>query len=299
MGTVWRVRYAQPPAPQPGSDADGVARAVQAVLDHVTREMSHWSPASDLSRFNAAPAGEWMTLPEGFAHVITVALDIAVKSDGAFDPTLGRLVDLWGHGPPGPCPPPDDATLAAARASAGWRRLAWDATTRRLRQPGGAALDLSGIAKGHAVDAVADALRAAGLRHFLGEVGGELAGAGIKPNGDPWWVDLETPPDATGIAPLRVALHGLSIATSGDYVRGDHTIDPRTGRPLAGGPAAASVIASSTIAADGWATALAVAGRDRAAALATTHGLAARLLWRDGDGWREMVTPALASMLDG
>lgn len=285
MGTSWRVLAVRPPL-----DA---ARAIARRLDGLVAEMSHWAPASLLSRFNRAPAGSWHALPPDFAHVIDAALTVARESDGAFDPAIGRLVDLNGHGPPGPQPPPTPADLAEARATSGYARLAWDCATRRLLQPGGAVLDLSGIAKGRAVDAVARLLRDAGVAHGLVEIGGELIGWGVQPSGEPWWVDLETPPAARA-APLRLALHGLAVATSGDYVRGAHTIDPRTGRPAGGDLVAVSVVHAGAMLADAWASALFVLGAEQGATLAAREGLAARFLSRAG----EHLTPALAAMLD-
>ncbi|KQT32852.1 thiamine biosynthesis protein ApbE [Sphingomonas sp. Leaf412] len=285
MGTTWRVLLVRPR----GLRVD-LAAAVAARLAGIVAEMSHWAHDSVLSRFNRAAAGAWIALPPDFAQVVDAAFDVAQASGGAFDPAIGRLVDLYGHGPPGPQPAPDADAVAAARDASGWHRLDRDAGARRLRQPGGCALDLSGIAKGFAVDAVADLLAQHGVTHALVEIGGELSGRGVQPSGEPWWVDLETPPGAA-VAPLRVALHGLSVATSGDYVRGAHNIDPRAGLPAAGA-VAVSVIHASAMIADAWASALIVLGED-AAGVAALHGLAARLVTRAG----EHLSPALAAML--
>jgi thiamine biosynthesis lipoprotein len=292
MGTTWRVRLARPG----GLDLGRLEAAIVARLDGLVAEMSHWDPTSLLSRYNRAPGGSWTSLPRDFAKVIAAALDVAARSDGAFDPAIGRLVDLWGHGPPGPTPTPTPAALAAARERSGWRHLAFDAATGWLRQPGGLALDLSGIAKGHAVDAVADLVLAAGARHCLVEIGGELRGHGLRPDGDPWWVDLETPPDAS-VPPLRLALHEIAVATSGDYVRGSHTVDPKTGAPTGRGLAAVTVVHRSAMLADAWASALTVAGAERGMALARTERLAARFIARTNDGHVESLSPAFLSLL--
>lgn len=273
MGTRWRVLAALPG----GNDIAMIERAITARLAGLVAEMSHWDEGSLLSRFNRASAGAWIALPPDFATVMARALALAGITDGAFDPAIGRLVDLWGFGPPGAQPMPDAASIAAARAQSGWRRLTWDGAARRLHQPGGIALDLSGIAKGYAVDAVANLLTTHGLRHALVEIGGELAGRGIRPDGEPWWVELENPPGAA-LAPLRIALHGLGVATSGRYVRGDHNLDPRTGCPPANDVIAASVIAATAIEADAWASALAVMGGEAGIALADRHGIAARFV---------------------
>ncbi len=285
MGTSWRVLAVRPPA--------GAAAAIARRLDGLVAQMSHWAPDSRLSRFNRAAPGSWHALPPDFAQVVDAALRIARASGGAFDPAIGALVDLHGHGPLGRRPAPDEPAVAAALASSGHARLGYDAAARRLFQPGGVALDLSGIAKGYAVDAVAAMLRARGVAHGLVEIGGELAGWGVRPSGEPWWVDLETPPGVSTV-PLRLALHGLAVATSGDYVRGAHTIDPRTGWPAARGVIAVSVIHDSAMLADAWASALFVAGADEGLALAAREHLAARFLFRDG----ELLSPVLAAMLD-
>ena len=291
MGTRWRVLAAMP-----WGRAAEVEAAVLALLDRLVAQMSHWEPASLLCRFNRAAPGSWHALPPDFAAVMAAGLRIAAASGGAFDPAVGALVDLWGHGPPGPMPIPGDAQVAAALARSGWQRLSYDPAGRRLLQPGGVALDLSGIAKGHAVDAVADLLARQGIAHALVEIGGELTGRGMRPDGDPWWVDLEAPPGAS-LPPLRVALHGLAVATSGDYRRGAHTIDPRRGRPATGGVAAVSVLHARAMDADAWASALTVAGADAGMRLAAEHGLPARIVVSDGGVAREVLSPALAAML--
>lgn len=297
MGTTWRATIAIAGAVDPA----GVRDAIVARLASLVAEMSHWQPESLLSRFNRSAAGDWTTLPADFAQVMTVGLRVAAMSGGAFDPARGRLVDLWGHGPPGPRPRPDAAAIETVLAAEGWTRLAWGAPAARLRQPGGLSLDLSGIAKGHAVDVIADLLTARGLRHALVEIGGELVGRGIRPDGEPWWVDLETPAGIE-LPPLRIALHGLAVATSGTYRRGDHTLDPRTGRPADRAVLAASVVAATACEADAWATALTVLGSVEGLALAERHGIAARLITRgeeDGSGIaREWLSAPLCAMLD-
>ena len=112
--------------------------------------------------------------------------------------------------------PPSADEIAAAAAGAGWRRLEIDRTSRRAWQPGGLWLDFSAVAKGHAVDRLAHVLRRAGIPAALVEIGGELLGYGTRPDGTPWWVDIEPPIGIAGLVPTRVALCGLAIATSGD-----------------------------------------------------------------------------------
>ncbi|MFS0850850.1 FAD:protein FMN transferase [Novosphingobium panipatense] len=290
MGTTWRVRLPR----SADLDLPGLTSAIEGRLEDILAQMSHWRCDSVLTRFNAAPGGEWVGLPSDFALVMEAALDVAERSGGAFDPAIGALVDIWGHGPVGATGAPTPTGIAAAKARSGFHHLAFEAPSRRLRQPGGLHLDLSGIAKGFAVDALAALLQDHGYEHALVEIGGELVGRGLRPDGDPWWVDLETPSDMA--APLRVALHQLAVATSGDYVRGHHTIDPRSGAPVEHAMAV-SVIHSSAMWADAWATALSVHAPASMRTLAAREGLRVRALTRSGATVEEWISPALEDML--
>lgn len=301
MGTTWQVHAALPTRHRDNEAT--LAQAIAARLSEICAQMSHWDAGSLLSRFNTAPAGSVAALPEDFAAVMACSLAIAKASGGAFDPALGRLTDLWGLGPNPRSHAPTPGALAEALAASGWQRLAFDpaadtdtdtdTTTAMLHQPGGVWLDLSGVAKGYAVDAIAALLAARGVRHALVEIGGEWTGRGMRPDGDPWWVDLETPP-AARLPGLRIALHQLAVATSGDYLRGAHTLDPATGQPLAGAATAVSVLHTSCMVADAWATALGVVPFAEAQRLAHAHALPARIVLRSGKEW---LSPAMHAML--
>lgn len=287
MGTSWSLHAVAPPA--------AAVQGVEAAFDLVVAQMSQWEADSDLSRFNRAPPGHWHEVPGELAHVVEAALRIARSSDGAFDAGLGRLTEAWGFGRAGPVGRPPESDNAEGRT------IDFDSATQRVRRGEGAALDLSGIAKGYAVDLAAEWLLDAGVRHFLLEVGGELRGEGIRPDGQPWWVDVEMPPTAS-IAPWRIALHDLSVATSGNYRRGfsaggrqySHSFDPATGRPVVNGVVSVTVLHRQCMMADGWATALTVPGPEAAMALADGQELAACVVAGD----REYVSRAWRDMLD-
>lgn len=318
MGTSWSVRLVADAAQLPV-----LHHIVQAALDEVVAQMSHWDAQSNLSRFNRAVAGSWHVLPEAFFTVLDCAMALARDSHGAYDPTIGKLVDLWGFGPrqqnaPINEPinaPPSDAAIQSVRATCGWERLTLDHATRRALQPGNLWLDFSSIAKGFGVDHAAQALERAGVRSYVLEVGGELRGLGIKPDGSPWWVELERPPAMLGAissSPAQehampidiVALHGMSVATSGDYhryfdhqgVRYAHTLDPRTGYPVQH-TASVAVLHPSCMVADALATLLTVLGTPAALDYAERCNVAARILTTTQDGLVESRSTAFDAML--
>lgn len=310
MGTTWSVRLVPPPE----MDRAAFQAAIEDELARIVALFSHWDPTSELSRLNAAPPGFW-AVSEPFWLVLNQALDWADETDGAVDPTLGALVDLWGFGPPGPrplnsfgtgpsTPMPDE--IEAARALSGWNILRLNRDARAVQQLGGVRLDLSGIAKGHAVDRVSERLTALGATHHLVEIGGELRGRGVKPDGHPWWVELQQAPGAPG-ARAVAALFDLAVATSGDWIRSyevygqtySHTLDGRTGRPIDNGVASVTVLSETAMHADAMATALAVMGPEEGPVFARAIGLAAAFVTRGRDGvLTETVTPAFQAMLD-
>lgn len=319
MGTSWSVKLIGPLA----APLSAITNGIQQQLELVVAQMSTWREDSDLSRYNRAAAGSWQVLPAQFLSVLDGALHVARLSDGAYDPSIGALVNLWGFGPIMQTTPaastslfkPTTAAWEQARQRCGWQRLRIDRARSSVLQPGGLYLDFSAIAKGFGVDLVAAYLHSIGVVSYLVEVGGELRGHGIKPDGQPWWVGLEEPPSeqadgkqqAHQTLPSIVALHAMALATSGDYRRFfeqdgrrySHTIDARTGQPIAHGLAAVTVLHPDCMMADAWATALMVLGVEDGMRLAQRLELAALFLRRaqDGRGLQENISPALQAML--
>jgi FAD:protein FMN transferase len=320
MGTSWSARVALPAGAGAADHRSALQAGLQRELDQVVAQMSHWEADSSLGRFNRAGACTWHVLPDGFFDVLHYALEVARETGGACDPCAGALVNRWGFGPAGRHDeagfvPPGAREVAALRAAMAGRTVELDIPRRRAFQPGGVQLDLSAVAKGYAVDRLAHCLEGQGLRHYLVEAGGELRGAGVKPDGQPWWVALEQPLAAAGGgtaaasgAPgeIAVALHGLAVATSGDYRkyfmqdarRRPHTIDPRTGMPIDNGVASVTVVHEAAMAADAWSTALTVLGPEQGLALAERKRLAARFLLREGNGLREILSSRFRKMLE-
>jgi thiamine biosynthesis lipoprotein len=304
MGTTWNARVIAPP----GADQADFQSAIEAELAEIVRLFSPWERASEVSRFNAAPEGMW-ALSKPFWAFLDATMDLGDETNGAVDPTLGALVDLWGFGPPGPrsplLPTPSDEEVVDALKVSGWQKLRTNREAGAAMQMGGMKLDFSGLAKGHAVDRVSDRLAAMGATSHLVEIGGELKGRGVKPDAQPWWAEIERVDDSP--APRTVvALYDLALATSGDYRRAfvhqgrryPHTIDGSTGRPVDNGLASVSVLHPLGLRADAYATALTVMGPYEGPEFAEAIGLAAHFVHRTERGLVEIMTPAWRAMMD-
>ncbi|HAR61006.1 MAG TPA: thiamine biosynthesis protein ApbE, partial [Alcanivorax sp.] len=188
MGTSWSVKFTGTPE----NGVPALKSAIESSLEDINQEMSTYLPDSAISRFNGLEAGGSLVLPSDFAMVLDEALGLAEATDGAYDVTVGPLVNLWGFGPdPERFEPPAAEDIEAARQRVGWHKLKLD--DRTLTQPGGVYLDLSSIAKGFAVDKLAHLLEKAGISNYLVEIGGELRASGTKPQGLPWRVAVERP----------------------------------------------------------------------------------------------------------
>ena len=297
MGTTWHAQIVETQAP---ADAATLRRGIVAAFDAVDAAMSTWKPASELSRFNAARSTDWVPVSAPTAEVVALAREVSARSGGAFDVTVGPLVDLWGFGAAPRTALPSEEELAAARADVGWRLLEVRASPPALRkQRPGVAADLSGIAKGHALDRAMAFLHEAGCRHALVELGGEVRASGRRADGTGWRVGIERPSPDGGAVEAVARLEDRALATSGDYRRYvvedgrrlSHILDPRTGRPKRHALASVTVVAPRAAEADAWATALLVLGPDEALALARREGLAALLLVWEGERLVARATP--------
>ncbi len=298
MGTSWSVKVVGLPA---GVSRPQLQSDIRLLLESVNNQMSTWDESSAISGYNQAEAGTRYAVPPDLFQVLEFALELARDTDGAYDPTIGPLVSLWGFGPDDKAfEPPSDQALSKTRQRIGWEKLELDRDKRRVLQPGGVGLDLSSVAKGYAVDKLAEFLQARGAEAFLVEIGGELRAHGEKPGGRAWRVAVEKPQSGPSRQVQQVvSLRERAMATSGDYrnfhlvdgERVSHTLDPRTGQPVEHELASVTVLASDCMRADALATALNVMGPDQGMAFARQRSLAVLMLIRsDEGGLREKAT---------
>lgn len=290
MGTRWSALFFAD-----GLDPDPVRQALQQAVEEIDAQMSTWRPDSDLMRLNAAPVGEWVTVPAHLMAVLRLGLEVGRASGGAFDIGLGDAVAAWGFGPA-----PADAgrirQALAIRRRPAHEVVQLDPAACRVRKEAPLSLDLNGIAKGYGVDRLAETLRRLGIGAGLVGIDGEMRALGLRPDGEPWAVAVEAPDPQRRAAHSVLALQDAAVATSGDYrhrVRAggrdlSHTMDPRCGAPLSAPPASVTVVAQSCAEADAWASALMVLGEVEGAALARRLGLGALFLQRTAKAIRPL-----------
>lgn len=275
-----------------------IKAAVESELAVVNTQMSTWQSDTEISQFNRFQSLEPFPVSPEFAEVVRRALEISASTEGAFDPTVKPLVDHWGFGPEA-----DTAPLEEIMKAVGWEKLILTGNSLS-KEAEALQLDLSAIAKGYGVDAVAEVIRSHGIKDFLVEIGGEIVVSGLNPDGTPWRVGVESP-DGNGIFQTLELLDG-AMATSGDYrnfrtredgTRYSHIIDPKTGRSAETDVASVSVLASSCMDADAVATALFVMGSRKSfrwlenhlefAALFILHSTNGTFTTRSTDGFPE------------
>ena len=292
MGTGWSVKVVDLPETINQSTVDD---SINKTLAAISRSMSTYDAESELSRFNSSSGTDWFTASDALVEVLGAANEVSKLTGGAFDITVGPLVNLWGFGPQdshGEIPGKDEIESAFART--GYRNIELRKAPAAVRkQLPGLYIDLSSIAKGYAVDRIAGLLEQKGIENYLVEIGGELRGKGRNERGTSWRVGIERPSTTDRVVYAVVEINQAGLATSGDYrnyfeqdgQRYSHTINPVTGRPVAHRLASVTVITASAMRADALATALMVLGPEDGYALAEREGIAAFFIVRADDGF--------------
>ncbi len=299
MGTTYMVKLFDPPS----NLGVSMNEVVDAELRRVNDQMSTYLKSSEISRFNQSDSTNWFDVSPQTASVVEYAIEVARKTDGAFDPTVGPLVNLWSFGPETRnLTVPSDAQIETTRKQIGFQYLEVRRVPPAIRKSiAGIQIDLSAIAKGHGVDRIVDLLSELGAKNVFVEIGGEVRVLGDKA-GAPWMVGIQRPDSELNALLVRRPLREAAMATSGDYrnrfeVDGQyfsHTIDPRAGRPVTHELASVTVIASNCMQADAWATAINVLGPNAGLQAAKDHGLDVLLVSRNGDSFTLEGTGTLA-----
>lgn len=289
MGTTFNVKVSVDSVRT--GDQEQLLAAVTTALERINALMSTWDPESEISRFNRHLSSEGFPVSTETAEVFRISREVSRASSGAFDVTVAPLVKAWGFGGGDQLPePPGQDAMDLIRVKVGYE-LIQVLPTQLIKSLPAVEADLSAVAKGYGVDAVADAVAALGYQNYLVEVGGELRARGQRTPEHPWRVAIERPDPAARALYETVDLKDISMATSGDYrnfyerdgVWLSHLIDPRTGHPINHHLASVSVLHDACAWADAWATALIVLGPEQGLEAAEAQGLAAYFIVRDGE----------------
>ena len=298
MGTTFNVVLVEPPEE---IATDTLESDLTAELQAVDLLASTWRDDSELTAFNLDLSIDWIPVSKDFCALLESALEVSEATDGAFDLTIGPLINLWGFGPDGQIvEPPSTVDIAAAQQRVGFDLLEADCDERLVRKDvPDLYVDLSGWAKGYAVDQLAELLDARGIENYLVEIGGELRVKGQNRDGDKWAIGIEAPSTSARVPHAILHVTDTSVATSGDYrnyfehdgKRFSHTVDARTGYPVTHDLAAVTVVNASAAYADAMATALLVLGPDDGPELARELDIAGYFLVRNQTEIREITTP--------
>jgi len=267
---------------------------INVLLQAINQEMSTYIVDSSLSRFNQAQTTDWFSVSENLLNVIENAQIISQTSDGAFDITVMPLVNLWGFGTVKADDFPSQQQLNQARKKIGYQFLKIRQYSPAIRkQFPDLTIDLSAIAKGYAVDALALLLDKRGIQHYLIEIGGEIRVRGTNKQNKAWRIAIEKPTLFNRSIQQGVILNNIAIATSGDYrnyyekdgKRYSHTINPKTGKPITHKLASVSVLHNSTMIADAQATAIMVLGEVKGREYTQQQGLKVYMIIRKEAGF--------------
>ena len=281
MGTTYSIKYV-PPKNFTSADHDQLCQRVTTELELVNHQMSTYDPKSEISQFNASPAQEWFPVAKEFVDVVALGQQVSELSDGAFDITVGPLVDLWGFGPDGrPNRIPSEKQISNARSLVDFRAIEIQVSPPALRKKyPEIEIDLSAIAKGHGVDRVVSCIEDFGIKNYFVEIGGEVRVKGRKLDGSAWRVGIESPIVDRREILCVLELAENALASSGSYRNFytqdgqvySHTIDPRTGYPVDDAIVSASVVSESCAMADSIATSMMSLGYAEGLEKANEHG---------------------------
>lgn len=304
MGTSYQVKI----APRNTLVTINLAKQINSRLKSLDNTFTTYQKTSELMLFNQAEIKQPTIISDDMQRVMKLASEIYVLTNSAFDPTVGPLVNLWGFGPKytgDKIPQPQE--IGQYLESMGLDHLSLDQNAKTATRNTDIQLDFSAIAKGYAVDAVAELLMSSGIEDYLVEVGGELRASGRKHNGDFWRIAIEKPSLSQGGIQQVVDLENVAVATSGDYrnyfekdgMRYSHTIDPRTGYPVDHKLASVTVIATTAARADALATAMMVMGPEQTLLFAEQHSIPAYILVKQSEGFEVQYSQAFHDYLSG
>lgn len=298
QGTYYAVTY-----------FDTQGRNLQPEIDSLLREFdktaSMWVPTSLISRVNRGEPD--LKINDWFIELFEMSNTIGENTSGAFDMTIGPLVNAWGFGFTDR-QKLDERKVDSLRMLVDYRKVEISGDSVVMEIPG-MMFDFNGIAQGYSVDLLVGFLVSRGINSCLVDIGGEVYARGRKPDGSLWTVGIERPTE-TALSEREieavVGLEDRAMATSGSYrkfyeengIRYSHTIDPSTGYPVTHKLLSVTVVAGNCAIADGYATAFMVMGLQRSMKLLEDRDdLEAYFISSSDDGFEITYTKGMEKML--
>ena len=297
MGTTYSIKIIGLPD---DIETKGLHKRIKEKLAEINASMSTYEQDSEISKINQYQANSPIPLSEPLFAVIKEASRISQLSSGAFDITVGPLVNLWGFGPEAQLEQiPSTKKLIKTKTYTGMDKIILDHASQQIqkRNPD-VYLDLSAIAKGYAVDELTHIIEGLHIKNYMVEIGGELRVRGLNQRDTAWRIAIEKPDPEIRQALYVIEPGNLAVATSGDYrnyfeqdgVRFSHTINPKTGKPIAHNLASVTVLNEKSMTADALATTFMVLGPDAGLQLAEQQHIAALFLVKTADGFEARIS---------
>ena len=294
MGTTYSVKIN---ADNAFVEKNQISDDIDEILSEINQSMSTYIKESELSNINFSTISDWQSISDDLFEVIDHAINVSLKTNGAFDITIAPLVNLWGFGPDKlQNKIPTDEIIELTKKNTGYKKISIDKSLKKISKlDPNLHIDLSGIAKGFAVDKIARYLDKRGFKNYLVEIGGELIGKGLNKDNEIWQIGIENPDNNSDTIKRIIRLKDMAMATSGNYmnyfekdgVRYSHTINPVTGKPIKHKLASVTVLDNSAMNADALATAFMVLGSEKALSLANNLEIAIYLIIKDGKRFEE------------
>lgn len=298
MGTTYNVTYLD-------LESRDFQSGVDSLLLRFNESLSTYIPDSEISRFNTTDTLVY-ALPF-MLPILEKSKEIFDKTEGAFDPTVGPLVNIWGFGPGGPSLK-DSVDIARMVRSVGFEKIQFD-EAQVTKADSMIYLDFSAIAKGYGADEIARFLEDRGVVNYLVEIGGDLVAKGVNDKGELWKLGVNRPDEEATASDIYsiIAVQDKGMATSGNYrnfyvqdsIMISHTISPETGYPVRHGLLSATVLGPDCMTADAYATAIMVMGTEKAIALdSALEEIEVFLIYSDNQGgYKSYVSESLKPYL--
>lgn len=299
QGTTYHIKFVAPPD---SSDPAKLRQQIEQRFAEIDQRLSNYRDDSEISRFNALRTTNWVAVSPEIISLVDISKQVWTKTNGCFDLTVKPLFDLWGF-TKHEGRVPSQSEIEQALRHVGMSKVEIDIANSRLRKTDPElGIDLSSIAQGYSVAEVARLLEGSGIQNYLVEIGGELRVKGRKANGRPWRIAIEKPTPFERKVQKVLEIYeqnGTAVMTAGTYRNFfehggrvyTHILDPRTGRPITHHLLSVTVLHEDPTWADAWDTALLCVGETEASVIAEQQGLKALLIYQQGSGIREAMSP--------